>query len=131
MTYVIFGLIAFLIIALFLIDRHMYKQDSKLSRSIFDLELKIFREFSESDNEKINAMRSVIERQDALIAALWQKTFGFYDGGPYDDRELVQYLGLKPEWHPHQREWAGPVVYLVRYEPYPWGTHAEHLNFSE
>jgi hypothetical protein len=81
--------------------------------------------------DKITSLQEIIEKQDALITALWQKTFGFYREGPYDGSELPEYLGVKPEWHPFQREWAGPVVYLVRYGPYPWGKRAEHLNFPE
>lgn len=74
---------------------------------------------------EISRLQTVIERQDALIAALWQKTFGFYRS------ELPEHLGVKPEWRPFQREWAGPVNYLVRYEPYPWGAHAENLYFPD
>jgi hypothetical protein len=79
----------------------------------------------------ISETQKVIEQQDALIAALWQKTFGFYDDKSDSESELPEYLGVKPEWHPFQREWAGPVVYLVRYERYPWGTHAENLYFPD
>ena len=81
---------------------------------------------------EISKLQMVLEKQDALIAALWQKTFGFYHGEvPYDSADLPEYLGMKPQWHAHQGQWAGPIDYLVRYEPYPWGTHAKKLYFPE
>jgi hypothetical protein len=80
---------------------------------------------------EISKLQTIIEQQDALIAALWQKTFGFYSEGAYDSPKLPEYLGVKPQWSAHNSDWAGPVHYLVRYEPYPWGTHAEHLYFPD
>lgn len=81
--------------------------------------------------EEISNLQTFLEKQDALIAALWQKTLGFYREGTHDGSELPEYLGVKPEWHPFEREWAGPVVYLTRHGPYPWGTRAEELYFPE
>lgn len=81
---------------------------------------------------KISDLQKLIEQQDALIAALWQKSFGFRGGEErHDSAELSEYLGLKPQWSAHRGEWAGPVDYLVRHEPYPWGTQAEELHFPE
>lgn len=80
---------------------------------------------------EISKLQTVLEKQDALITALWQKTFGFYSEGPYDVLELPEYLGVKPEWRTHQSEIWGPVNYLVRYEQYPWGTHADNLYFPD
>jgi hypothetical protein len=94
---------------------------------------KLAAEFWENSNQrKIKDLQEIIEHQDALITAVWQKSFGFYYGeDPYSGTKLSEYLGVKPQWHAHQSDWAGPVHYLVRYEPYPWGTHARHLNFPE
>lgn len=82
--------------------------------------------------EEIAHLQAMTEQQDALITALWQKTFGFYHGEDrFDAPKLAEYLGVKPQWSAHNSDWAGPVHYLVRYQPYPWGTHARHLNFPE
>jgi hypothetical protein len=81
--------------------------------------------------EEISQIHDFLEKQESFTTALWQKTFGFDREGTYESSKLRTYLGLKPEWHPFEREWAGPVVYLARYEPYPWGTRAENLDFPE
>lgn len=84
-----------------------------------------------STKREIKELQEIIEHQDALITALWQKAFGFHSEGTYDAPKLAEYLGIKPQWSAHHSDWPGPVHYLVRYEPYSWGTHAEHLNFPK
>ena len=81
--------------------------------------------------QEIEKLQKILEKQDALIAALWQKAFGFESNGAYSGSVIPEYLGVKPEWQPFEREWAGPVVYLTRHEPYPWGAHAEPLYLPE
>jgi len=76
--------------------------------------------------EEISNLQSFIEKQDALIAALWEHSFDFqYDGGN-STPEMPTHLGVKPEWSTMGYE-PGVVEYIYRGEPYPWKTRAENF----
>lgn len=75
-------------------------------------------------------VHAVAEQHDALLAALWQRTFGFQCVNGLTWESLPAYLGVKPEWQGFAPELNRPVAYLVRYDPYPWGSSAEHLYFD-
>lgn len=110
---------------------HFEKESNRAVEDSFKRYGKMHGTMEDRTAEKISDLQKLVEKQDALITALWQNSFGFYREDSYSEAELRAYLGVKPDWHPFTREWGRPVVYLVRYEPYPWGTRAEHLDFSE
>ena len=81
--------------------------------------------------EEIIKLQELLEKQDALIAALWENAFGLHGDGYQSKSTLPRHLGIKPEWYPFEREWGGPVVYLNRNSAYPWGTYAKSLYIPE
>lgn len=81
--------------------------------------------------DEVAQLQSTLEKQDALIAALWQSQLGFHRPEAYGALELHEYLGVRPEWHPFEEKYTGSAQSLRRCQPYPWQKHAEELYFCE
>lgn len=83
---------------------------------------------AEALRAELEKAHRVIEEHETLITALWHRTLGFDRTDPFRDG-LPEHLGVRPSWDAFRPEFTGPVAYLVRYKPFPWGTSAENLYF--
>lgn len=86
---------------------------------------------AEANRRELRKIQAILEQHESLVVALWQRTFGFSYDDRFSEAALPEYLGVKPNWQGFTRELHGAVNYVVRYEPFPWGTSAEHLNIGD
>ena len=86
---------------------------------------------AEAMRAEIVRIQTLVEQQDALLAALWEKTLGLCWRDDVGEYTLPEHLGIKPEWEGFHREWCGKPVYLTRFSDYPWRKSAPHLYFPD
>ena len=93
-----------------------------------ELRMEMWKEFGRFEESELNAMREVIEQQDALIALLWYKTFGHDREERFGDAELAKFFGTSPRWQLRAMEYPNVYDTLCKYKSYPWGTDTEWLS---